>query len=80
MDLGCPIIKRMVIIMWIRVCPTEKRTLIEKMVERDAFLTKPKHEYHLSKWGERIYMPNREKKGDYYVKTRLSKSADEHYF
>ena len=31
------------------------RTLILKMVERDVFLTKPKHEYHLFHWGEWVY-------------------------
>ena len=41
----------------------KKETLIEKIVERDAFLMKPKHEYHLSEWEERVYMPNHEKKG-----------------
>ena len=29
-------------------------TLIPKMVERDVFLMKPKHQYHLSQWGEWI--------------------------
>ena len=45
----------MEIIMWILVYPTEKRTLIQKMAEWDDFLMKPKHEYHLSQWGECVY-------------------------
>ena len=45
----------MEIIMWIHVYPIEKQTLIQKMVERDVFLMKPKHECHLSQWGECVY-------------------------
>ena len=41
--------------MGILVYPTEERTLIQKMVERDAFFMKPMHEYHLSQCGERVY-------------------------
>ena len=32
--------------------PIEKQTLILKMVERNVFLMKPMHHYHLSQWGE----------------------------
>ena len=35
--------------------PTDRWTLILKMIEREAFLTKPKHPYHLSQWGEWVY-------------------------
>ena len=55
MDLGCPIIKRTEIIMWICVYPTKKQTLIQKMVEREAFLMKPKCQYHLAQWAEWVY-------------------------
>ena len=48
MNLWCPIIKSKEITMWIWVYPIEKWTLILKMVIRDVFLMKPKHEYHLS--------------------------------
>ena len=34
----------------------DTRTLILKMVERKAFLMKPKHQCHLSKWGECVYI------------------------
>ena len=30
----------------------ERRSSILKMVEREVFLMKPKHKYHLSQWGE----------------------------
>ena len=32
--------------------PVERRTLIQKLVEREVFLTKPKHQCHLSQGGE----------------------------
>ena len=35
--------------------PTEKQTLILKMVERDVFLMKSKHQYLLSQLGECVY-------------------------
>ena len=41
--------------MWIRVYPIETWTLFLKMVERDVFLMKPKHQYRLSQWGECVY-------------------------
>ena len=36
------------------------------MVEREAFLTKPKHQCHLSNEENEFMVPNQEKKGDYY--------------
>ena len=33
----------------------EKWNLILKMVEREVFLMKPRHQYHLSQWGEWTY-------------------------
>ena len=33
----------------------DRLALILKMVERDGFLMKPKHQYHLSNRGERVY-------------------------
>ena len=33
----------------------DERTLILKMVQREVFLTKPRHQYHLSQCGERVY-------------------------
>ena len=32
-----------------------EQPLILKMVEREFFFTKPKHEYQLSQWGEYVY-------------------------
>ena len=58
--------------MWIRVYPTEKWTLIQKMVERDVFLMKPKHQYHYPNEESVLRVPNHEMKGDYDVNLRLS--------
>ena len=33
----------------------DKWTLSQKMMERKAFVLKPKHQYHLSQWGEWVY-------------------------
>ena len=46
MCLWCPIMKRKEIIMRIEVFPAEIRTSILKLVIREAFLMKPKHQYH----------------------------------
>ena len=46
MCLWCPIMKRNEIIKWIEVFPIEIRTSILKFVIREAFLMKPKHQYH----------------------------------
>ena len=35
--------------------PIEKQTLIQKILERDVFLMKPKHTYHLSQQEECVY-------------------------
>ena len=48
MWLWCPIMKRKEIIMWINVYPNWKTNLILKMVERDVFLLKPKHQNRLT--------------------------------
>ena len=46
MCLWCPITKREGIIMWIEVFPIEIQISILKLVIREAFLMKPKHQYH----------------------------------
>ena len=46
MCLRCPITKRKEIIKWIEVFPIEIRTSILKLVIREAFLMKPKQQYH----------------------------------
>ena len=48
MSLWYLIMKRKEIIMWIHLYPIDRWTQILKMVEREAFLMKPKHRYHLS--------------------------------
>ena len=35
--------------------PVEKQILIQKLEEREVFLMKPKHQYHLSQWRECVY-------------------------
>ena len=42
------------------------------MMEREAFLTKPKHQCHLSNEENEFMVPNQEKKGDYYENMCLS--------
>ena len=46
MCLWCPIMKKKEIIMWIHVYPNWKINFNSKMVEREVFLMKPKHQYH----------------------------------
>ena len=41
--------------MWIQVYSNSKQTSIPKLVEREVFLMKPKHQNHLSLWGECVY-------------------------
>ena len=47
------------------------------MVEKEAFLVKPKHQCHLSYWVEWVFGTNHEKKGDYYVNPSLSQLRKE---
>ena len=42
------------------------------MVERKAFLANPKHQYRVSKSGERDYSADNKKNGDYYGNPSLS--------
>ena len=60
--------------------PIERRTSILEMVIREVSLMKPKHQYHLSQWGECVCDSNHEKKGDYYVNVCLSQLEDIHQF
>ena len=34
------------------IIPIKGRTLIPNLIEREVFLSKPKHQYHLYQWGE----------------------------
>ena len=52
--------------------PIERRTSILKLVIIDVFIMKPKHQYHLSQQGERVYHGQSQKERDYYVNPRLS--------
>ena len=59
----------------------ERWTLILKVVEKEVFLMKLKHQYHLSEQGESVYsVPNHEMKGEYYVNPCLSQLTDELWF
>ena len=60
--------------------PTERWTLILKMVEREIFLMKLKHQYHLSQLGECIYSAQLWKKRGYYMNPCLSLLTDELWF
>ena len=52
--------------------PIERRTSIQKMVEKQVFLMKPKHQNHLSQRRNVFTMPNHEKKEDYYANSCLT--------
>ena len=47
------------------------------MIEREAFLMKPKHQCYLSQLGEWVYDAQSWKKGDYYVNPYLSQLWNE---
>ena len=47
------------------------------MVERKAFLAKPKHQYHESQSGEHDCIANNKKYGDYYKCPSLYHFMDE---
>ena len=47
------------------------------MVEREVFLLKPEHQYHLYQRRECLIGPNDEKKGDYYLNPCLTQFKDE---
>ena len=48
------------------------------MVEKKAFLAIPKHQYHVSRYGERDCSAHREKNGDYNEHPSFTHFADEH--
>ena len=48
------------------------------MVERKAFPANPKHQYHVSQWGEHDCSTYNEKNGDYYENPSLTYFVDEH--
>ena len=55
MSLQHPIINRKKIIMQIYVCPNWQTNISSKMMESEAFSTKPKHQCHLSWWVGQAY-------------------------
>ena len=64
--IGVPITKRNEIIKSIQVWPPSPRILIVmKMVEGEAFIAKPKQQYHVSQWDEHDWSAKNEKNGDY---------------
>ena len=60
--------------------PIKRRTSILKMIEREVFPIKPKHQYHLSLWRNVFTVPNHEKKGNCYVNRCLSQLKDNLWF
>ena len=52
-------------------------TVNSKNGRKRLFSWKPKLQYHLSQWGECIYVPNQEMKGDCYLNPYLSQLANE---
>ena len=48
------------------------------MVERKAFLTNPKRQYHVSQYGEHDYSAHNEKNVDYYEYPSLTHFEDEY--
>ena len=48
------------------------------MVERKAFLSNPKHQYHVSKQGEHDCSAHNKKNGDYYENPSLSHITNQH--
>ena len=77
MCLWCLNVKKMRLLSASRFIPIERQTSILKMVESVVFLMKPKHHYNLSQRGECVYVPNHEKKRDFYVNPGLSQIKDE---
>ena len=55
MNFWCPTIKRKGLLCEFAFIPTDRGTLIVKMVKKEAFLMKPKHQCHLSQLGEYVY-------------------------
>ena len=47
------------------------------MEERKSFLENPKHQYHVSQWGEHVCCANNKKNGDHYEYLRQFHSTDE---
>ena len=65
-NVGVPITEKNGIIKSIQVCPISLWTLtISKMAEREAFLPKPKCQYHASQWDEHDWGASYRKNGDY---------------
>ena len=48
------------------------------MVERKAFLANPKHQYHVSKYGEHDCSAYNKKNGDYFEYPSLTHFTEEH--
>ena len=54
------------------VYPIDRQTLILKLVEREVFLMKPKHQFIYPDEKNEFMMPNHEKKEDHFVNPHLS--------
>ena len=68
-----PITKRMKIVMSIQVCIISQMNVDCK----EGFLENPKHQYHVSQYGEHDCGAYNKKNGDYYEYPSLSHFTDE---
>ena len=74
-----PITKMMEIIVSIQVYLISQWTLImRKKVERKAFRSNPKHQYHAFQWEEHDCGAQNKKNGDFYDYPSLSHFLEEH--
>ena len=63
MYLWCPILKKRRLLCEFMSIQIDKGTLILKVGEKDVFLMKPKHQHHLSQWGECVHGAHSWKEG-----------------
>ena len=76
-----PIMNKMKIITWIRVCPNLKMNINSKNHRKRSFFLWIQSINIIYHNEENLFVvPNHENKGDYNVNLCLSKSIDEHYF
>ena len=73
-----PIRKRIEIIMSIKVCPISWMNInYKKNGGKKSFSCSPKHQYHVSQYGEHDCIANKKKNGDYYGNPSLSHLTNE---
>ena len=80
MNLWCPIIERIEIIMWIHIYPSWKTNINSKIGRKRSFSYETKASIPLSQKGECAYGAQSWNKGDYYVNPCLPHLIDELWF